>query len=239
MGLKLDRPKKRIWILTLIYRLSKIPFFSNKIKFQFFLNMEWIFERLAHEKSFDIYLPEKHPLRQYSNNYILNFIKETDYVLDLGCHYGHITSSIANKAQYVVGIDYDNIAIENAKKLYSKENLFFVCDEVSNYLTNNSQKFDVLILSHILEHIDNPESLILRCKPFVKYIYIEVPDFDKSYLNQYRSDMKLDLIYTDVDHVSEFDRHEIKELIAKCELQLIEAEYRFGVQRYWCKKKND
>lgn len=239
MGLKLNRYKKRNWALTISYRLSKIPFISNSMKFRFFLNMEWIFERLAHEKSFEIYLPSNHPLRLYSNNYILNFIKETDIVLDLGCHAGHITSVIANKAKHVVGIDYDNDAIEKAKKTYKKNNLVFVNNEVINYLNNNSQKFDVLILSHILEHIDNPTNLIMSCKPFVNYIYIEVPDFDKSYLNHYRNDLKLDLIYTDTDHVSEFDRNELKELIKNCGFQLIESEYRFGVQRYWCKKNND
>ena len=113
-------------------------------------------------------------------------------------------------------------------------NLSFVNDEVKNYLKKNSKSFDVLILSHILEHLDNPKQIIMDCKPFIKFMYIELPDFDKSYMNHYRRDLGCDLIYTDIDHVSEFDRIEMKTLINECGFTLIESEYRFGIQRHWC-----
>lgn len=239
MGLKLNRVKPRNWTLTLLYRLFKIPFISKENKFKLFLNLEWIFERLAHEKSFEYYSPENHPLRVYSNNYILSLLKESDSVIDLGCHAGHITSVLAKKVKKVVGIDYDKSAIEFAKKTYHQHNLLFINDEISHYLNENNEKFDVLILSHIIEHIENPLDLISKCKPFVRFMYIEVPDFDKTYLNHYRQDLNLSLIYTDIDHISEFDRIEIKELINKSGFKLIESEYRFGVQRHWCEKINE
>jgi SAM-dependent methyltransferase len=237
MGVKLNRQKKRNWPLSIIYKLSKWPLLSDKAKFKLFLNLEWIFERLAHEKSFDYYSVENHPLRIYSTNYILNRIKETDTVLDLGCHAGQITSVIASKAKRVVGIDYDKEAIEQATRNQKRENLSFVNDDVKKYLSTNTVSFDILILSHILEHLDSPKQIILDCKPYVKYMYIELPDFDKSYLNHYRKDLGCDLIYSDTDHVNEFDRMEIKDLVKECGFELIESEYRFGVQRHWCINK--
>lgn len=238
MGIKLNRKKDRNWTLSVLYKLSKLPFMTLKGKFKLFLNLEWIFERLAHEKSFEYYSVKNHPLRIYSNNYILNLIKETDTVLDLGCHAGQITSVIASKAKQVVGIDYDAYAIDLANKNYKRENLIFIKDDVKNYLNSNSGVFDVLILSHILEHIEDPKKIILDCRPFITYMYIELPDFDKSYLNHYRIDLESDLIYTDIDHITEFDRFEMKTLISECGFSLIESEYRFGVQRHWCKKNN-
>ncbi|MFO0321508.1 MAG: class I SAM-dependent methyltransferase [Bacteroidota bacterium] len=209
---------------------------SNRAKFKFFLNLEWIFERLAHEKSFEYYSTESHPLRIYSNNYILNLIKKTDSVIDIGCHAGQITSVIASKAKEVIGIDYNSEAINLANKVFKKDNLIFLNDDVKNFLKGNSKSFDVLILSHILEHLEDPKQIIIDCKPFVNYMYIELPDFDKSYMNHYRYDLKCDLIYTDIDHVNEFDRIEMKALINDTGFTIIESEFRFGVQRHWCKK---
>ena len=70
--------------------------------------------------------------------------------------------------------------------------------------------------------------------------YIEVPDFERHYLNQYRLDKNINLIYSDNDHVSEFDRLEIKGLLQSCGITIQKEEYRFGVQKLWCKiKKNE
>ena len=43
------------------------------------------------------------------------------------------------------------------------------------------------------------------------------------------------LIYTDNDHVAEFDRDELKEIFSACDLEILKSEYMHGVQRYWCK----
>ncbi|PBQ32563.1 hypothetical protein CNR22_12540 [Sphingobacteriaceae bacterium] len=238
MGIKLARKKNSNLLLSFIYRLSKLPFLSSTSKFKLFLNLEWIFERLAHEKSFDYYSTENHPLRKISNAHILGLIKESDSVLDMGCHAGQITATIATKAKNVVGIDYDREAIESANKRFKKDNLVFIHSDIESYLAKNSVSFDVLILSHILEHIEDPEKMILCIKPFINYMYIEVPDFDKTYMNHYRQDLHLDLIYTDADHITEFDRVEMKALIKTCGFSVLESEYEFGLQRHWCKKEN-
>lgn len=67
------------------------------------------------------------------------------------------------------------------------------------------------------------------------FIYIEVPDFDRYYLNHYRKDLKLSLIYSDNDHINEFDRWEMKSLLKECGIAIIESEFIFGIQRFWCK----
>jgi hypothetical protein len=91
-----------------------------------------------------------------------------------------------------------------------------------------------LILSHILEHLDNPKDFLLEFKDRFKYIYVEVPDFDRYHLNHYRKDLNMSLIYSDDDHVYEFDRFELNELLAESGLKVLESQYIFGVQRLWC-----
>jgi SAM-dependent methyltransferase len=237
MGIKLPRKKERNYLLTAIYRLQKLLPFSNRFKFKIFLDLEWIFDRLSHEYSFRNYSESSHPLRVHTKNFILKHISTNHTVLDLGCKYGEITNEIAHKAHQVVGIDFDADAIKKANLTYQRSNLSFEYGEALTYLNKSQLSFDVLILSHILEHLDDPDQFLKSHVAHFKYVYIELPDFDKSLLNHYRRDMKNNLIYSDPDHISEFDREELFTLIESNGLEVVEAIHIFGVHKFWCKTK--
>jgi hypothetical protein len=211
---------------------------SKKAKFKLYLNLEWIFDRFSHEYSFKNYIPEEHPVRTYTKLFLLHHIKTTDTILDLGCYAGDMSIYLSDKAKKVVGIDYNNVAITAAKKKYNKSNLNFICSDAYEYLNSSHETFDVIIMSHILEHLDDPESFLKKYTPFFKHVYIELPDFDKTLLNQYRKDHNLSLIYTDGDHVSEFDRFELQDLIKRSNLEIISSEYMYGIQKIWCNVKS-
>jgi SAM-dependent methyltransferase len=235
MGLKLKREKNVIFLVRLLYAINRILPLSKKAKFKLYLNMEWMFDRLSHEYSFKNYQPDDHPVRKHTRKTILDFITGEQSILDLGCNRGDMSVYLADKAKLVVGVDYDAYAINLAKERYKKENLEFICADAYDYLNKTDTSFDILILSHILEHLDDPESFLKKYTPFFKFLYIELPDFDKTLLNQYRLDNKMPLIYMDADHISEFDRYELKDLLKKCNLEIIQAEYIFGLQKIWCK----
>jgi len=235
MGVKMARQKPKNLLTSGIYRLSKLPLLSRDKKFRLFLNLEWIFDRLAHEYSYHYYSSSNHPARIYSYDFMLEQIRSTDAVLDLGCNLGDISFRLAEKAKKVVGIDYAPKAIETAKKRYQRPNLEFHCVEAYEYLKGNKERFDVLILSHILEHLDDPKDFLMKFKDFFGHVYIELPDFDRYYLNHYRKDLQMPIIYSDDDHITEFDRRELKMLLAECGLEVLHSEFIYGVQKYWCK----
>ena len=237
MGIYFRRKKKRNWILSISYKIKKILPLNTSFKFKLFLNLEWIFNRFAHELSNKYYEVADHPFRSYSLKCIMNHISEDHNVLDLGCKYGEISRTIAIKANRVVGIDYDKNAIKVASKQNNPSNLSFLCIDAHEYLQVNNYKFDVLILSHVLEHIDNPINFLQKYAPHFKHIYIEVPDFEASYLNIYRKELGMSLIYTDADHVSEFDRCDLNKIVEKIGFEVVFAEYRFGIQRLWCNNR--
>ena len=238
MGIKIKRKKaKNIW-LSFIYQANKILPLSKRAKFKLYLNMTWISERLAHEMSYKNYTQEAHPFRLSQKQAIVKHIDENFTVLDLGCNTGEITFMAAEKAKKVIGIDRDGLAIEKAKATYKRSNLEFFCADALEFLKTNQEHFDVLILSHILEHLDNPKEFIDTFKSYFRFIYIEVPDFDKTHLNHYRRDLNMQLIYTDDDHVSEFDRYELANLLRECNIEIVEAVYILGLQQLWCKVKD-
>ncbi len=235
MGLKFKRKKERHLLLSLIYRLNKMMPFPTKKKFKLFLDLAWIFHRLAHEASFRYYKEESHPIRNKEQDFLLQEIKPTDRVLDLGCKHGYISSIIADKAKLVVGIDYDAVAIANAQNAHSKNNLKFIVGDANKHLEETNERYEVLILSHVIEHLDEPFKLLKQIAPLFERIYIEVPDYQASLLNEYRKDLNVKLQYLDADHIYEFDRSDLHQGLKNAGIDPIKSNYIYGVQKLWCK----
>ena len=234
MGIRTPRKKPRNLTLALVYRLHRLLPMSTKAKLKWYLDLEWAFDRLAMEMAFKHYPAATHPFRRKALEFLLPRIRSEDVVLDLGCNKGDVGAAIAGRAKEVVGVDHDAVAIATAQRLHQIPNLSFHHGDALEHLRTNTKRYDVLVLSHILEHLDDPEAFLRAFKDFFTRIYIELPDFDRSYLNLYRLDRGSTLVYTDDDHISEFDRDELRALLEKCGIRIVEAEYRYGVQRLWC-----
>jgi SAM-dependent methyltransferase len=235
MGIRIPRKKPRQPLLSFIYRLHRMLPMGTRAKLRLYLDLEWIFDRLAMEMSFAHYGVQDHPFRRCARAFLLEHIQPTSRVLDLGCKRGDVSIFVAEKAQRVVGVDHDEAAIAEARRTYQRENLLFLHADALEYLRSGVEHFDVLILSHILEHLDGPEEFLMAFRGHFSHIYIELPDHDRSYLNLYRQDMGSSLVYSDDDHVSEFDRDELRTMMKRCGITIEEAEYRYGVQRLWCR----
>ena len=206
-----------------------------RAKLKLYLDLEWIFDRLAMEQSFRYYATNDHPFRIHAHRFLLRRIGPESVVLDLGCNAGDLTKVIATRAKEVVGVDHDKEVILRAQRDMEGTNLSFHHTDALAFLQGTTKQFDTLILSHILEHLDEPEEFLRAFKGHFQWIYIELPDFDKGYLNHFRVAVGSNLVYTDDDHVAEFDRDELRELLERCGISIVEAEYRFGIQRLWCR----
>lgn len=238
MYLKQNRLKKRNIILSVLYRFFSIYKTPSIIKLKFFLTIEWIFWRLSIEEASKLYPINISAPKLENLNFLISFMKNEFSVIDIGCKSGDITYLVSNNVNEIIGIDFDNNAIELTKNLPAKDNLSFICIDAFDYVTSLSKKFDVCILSHVLEHIDNPKHFLNLYLPYFKFIYIEVPDFDYTYLNHFRVITNSDLVYSDNDHVWEFDRKYIMNLAEEIGLEIVASEYKFGVQKYWLRNIN-
>ncbi len=80
-------------------------------------------------------------------------------VLDVGASTGIIDSYLADHFFSVTCVDIDEAAISGAKEKYLKHNLSFQIGDAMNLQFDDSS-FDVVICSHIYEHVPSAEKLM-------------------------------------------------------------------------------
>ena len=94
----------------------------------------------------------KHRLMRY-HDFFVNRIAPGERVLDIGCGYGAVAYSLATRAgALVTGIDLNEVNVAKAKGRFHHPNLTIVHGDARTNLP--SGPWDVLVLSNILEHID-------------------------------------------------------------------------------------
>ena len=233
MGEKFSRKKPKIYLNSIIYRLSRLRFAPDLVKFRLFANLEWIFSRLAHEYSVFLLDWDEHPMKMGLYDFLQNKISDKHRLLDFGCATGVITNQLGKMCKSIVGIDYMSDRIEEARNDFNSENIEYVCADAIDYIRSNKDKFDVLICVNALEHLDDPEKLLEDMKDYFSFICVEVPDFESTYLNTSKQLLKRGINYTDDDHINEWDRFEFQKLLKKQGLKIIDSEFRFGTQKYW------
>ncbi len=218
--MRLPREKPRHLGVSLGYRLARWLPMSRARKLDLLLDLEWIAWRLAHETSIDL------GIAPAPNPFLTDAIDPSETVLELGCGTGDVIGSIVAAVRRVA-VDYDEEKIRAAKRRFPY--VEFVTDDLRSFV---DMQFDVLILAHVLEHLDDPKSVLRAARKFGR-IYVEIPDYESDRLNRLRSIRKRSLNYSDNDHVFEFTRHEIETLFDESGLKILSREFKESVMRYW------
>ena len=125
--------------------------------------------------------------RDYEKQRDLNFRKEyflkNDFknlsVIDIGCNTGQLCRYAADLgATNILGIDYDDTAISNARKLSDKyKNIIYCTDDIDNYLFyTNLPNFDTGLFMSVIgtQELDNRYGILAKfSSKILKTMYIE------------------------------------------------------------------
>ncbi|HEC93683.1 MAG TPA: class I SAM-dependent methyltransferase [Candidatus Atribacteria bacterium] len=134
-------------------------------------------------------LHPKHRLMNYHKFFVDN-IEASDRVLDVGCGNGALAYDVAKKAQKVVGVDLNKENIKIAKENYSAPNIEYLVGDATKGLPN--QKFDVIILSNVLEHIENRIEFLQKIKDLAPKILIRVPMINRDWITLYKKELEIE-----------------------------------------------
>ena len=170
----------------------------------------------------------KHRLINYHNFFIDN-IKNGESVLDIGCGYGAVSRSVASSKSKskIIGIDIKKENIIKANSYRNMKNLKFIVQDANT--DNLFIKSDVVILSNVLEHIENRILFLSHIKKYSdpKKILIRVPLFERDWQMPLRKELKINY-FSDEDHKIEHTLNEFKNELSSANIKIDNLSTKWG-----------
>lgn len=215
---------RNLTLLTEVYLDGKLNFFTTKVCNKCLHvfrsvspSLAW-FKRcwqIIRTKEPEIFNPEMEAIRR--NRYrryakIMRRYKMRGKVLDIGAGYGSGT-----KVLQEMGYEVDAIEPEDNKARYIAQILHISVQQTSFEHMQVRKKYDVIILAHCLEHLDNPREALIRIKKLLRpdgILYLEVPII-------WNFVTWSDALY--LTHKSNFSEENIIYLLQDCDFEVFET----------------
>lgn len=146
----------------------------------------------------------KHRVTGY-HRFFVERIRAGEKVLDIGCGSGSVAFSMAETGAIVTGIDIDESLIQAARRRYERTNLSFIIGDVTKALPSGC--FDVVVLSNILEHIDERQQFLMTVqeKARPRRFLIRVPMINRNWVIPLRKELGMSYL-SDPTHFLEYTR---------------------------------
>ena len=191
-------------------------------------NLEWVINErsIAYDKG----IHPKHRLTPY-HDFFIDRINDGEIVLDVGCGQAIVAASIAaaRKNSFVFGIDIDEDNIKKGKNLINEKKLKNVKLIFGDVYEQRELKADKVIISNVLEHINNRIEFIeyLKLITKAKYFLIRVPLFERNWQIPLMRELGIDY-FSDIDHKIEHTIVEFKKEMSDSKLIIKEMQTLWG-----------
>ncbi|GAJ13001.1 unnamed protein product, partial [marine sediment metagenome] len=153
----------------------------------------------------------KHHLWKIHYKFIIDNIKPGEKVLDIGCG-GSMSynQQLAKNNNIIDAVDKNSILVQKCSNENKFENIKYYVLDISQELP--SKKYDIIILSHVLEHINNPVVVLHNIKKITNKIIVRLPRYDNDWMKLVKKDLGM-YYYNDLDHKQEFTQESAEELV--------------------------
>ena len=150
-----------------------------------------------------------------------NFIKKyfdfkNKSVCEIGAFDGLLLSIFKNNGCSVYGYELNDNAREYAKKKYGID--------LKADFSESKNKYDIIILSHVIEHLKNPYNILLKIKDMLNNkgcLYIEVPNSPMIDQCSYENLIK----YLSTEHIVNFNKDNLIKFVEKSDFDITVCMY--------------
>jgi len=174
----------------------------------------------------------KHRVTKY-HDFFVKHVLDNESVLDLGSGRGDVTYDVSKKTSgKVVGVELNPNNVHYAKKTYQNPNLTFVKGDLCTDVKD--EHFDVVIMSNVLEHLDNRVELLktVTAKATPKRILFRVPQFEREWTVPLKKELGLGY-FLDSTHKIEYTYDEFINEMAAAGLTIWTHETRINWGEIW------
>ena len=144
---------------------------------------------------------------------IKDLINKGSKVLEIGSSTGHFLKSIKDSVSKVVGIELDPNHAKFAREYCNLE----IFEQPLEKIDFCNEKFDVIFMFQVFEHIQNPIEFLKNCKKNLNpngQIYVEVPNIDDALLSIYELDSFKKRYYR-LPHVYYYSKDTLEKMFQK------------------------
>jgi len=189
--------------------------------------------------------------KQFRSDIIINFILENvkNYkkkinFLEIGAGQGFLMNSALKTNWKIKGVDYQS---DPVKKLNKKILPFFIEKDPSDFINlsiKNKDKYEIIVIQNVLEHVLDPEKLIFNLKKMLNkngILLLQVP-IDYSEIQDFAiKDKRVNKEYWFLppQHLNYFNTKNLQKFLKKFNFKIIDAISDFPIEMYlWGNKKN-
>ena len=139
-----------------------------------------------------------------------------DSVIEIGAGEGSILKRLSelNFAKEFYALEISSTGVATIKNKHIP--LLRECSLFDGYnISYENDRFDLAILSHVVEHVEYPRKLLYEAKRIAKYVFVEVPLEDTLRL-------PLDFVFDNIGHINFYSPKTIRRLIQTCNLEVLD-----------------
>ncbi|MDA1169096.1 MAG: class I SAM-dependent methyltransferase [bacterium] len=170
------------------------------------------------------------PLDYNLKSFFKKNVRKESNILDLGCGYGSFLYFLkSHQYKNVTGVDISSEELDVCKDIF--KSYTFYQEDIFEFMHSTKEKFDVIYLSHVLEHIKKDQlfDFLERVKNILQddgYFIIVAPN-SGAYFNAAANR------YGDLTHELGFTELSLRQLFMVAKFKHIEIRNFFGVGAFW------
>ena len=208
----------------------------DKVKQDNFYEKFWEDYKYQEQYAFYVAVKDRIP----AINKVWSNFKKPNKVLDFGCGNGVLTYLLkcSGFGKNIVGVDVSKIGIKNASKFFSNKDLSF--RTMDEFITLKDKKFDLIVSSHVFEHIHDPEKSLDKIKNLSEWFLIEVPLEKALWPNFLAMTKKIPRENNSLGHVNFWNKVGFKSFIESRDFLIVKdfhyASAPFSKYNHWVKR---